>query len=156
MSASAQFASRIAKAAELKPVYLIAGGFELGAYDFAWLVMERFPGQPVGNAKLEQSDVWSLFEVAAEFHAAAVLERPVDTTRCPADPDWRALLARAERQVEAGSMEHPGRWRSALAQVQEALPELLARWAARPIDTWCHRDIHAHNAMRRASHARQR
>lgn len=139
-------------ALDLPTPRVLAGGFELGAYDFAWLVMERFPGQPVGNGKMDRADIWSLFEVTAQFHAAAVLERPVDTARCPADPDWRALLARAERQVEAGSMEHPGRWRSALVQVQEALPELLARWSARPIDTWCHRDIHAHNAMRRASH----
>jgi hypothetical protein len=25
----------------------------------------------------------------------------------------------------------------------------MARWRARPIDTWCHGDLHGHNAMRR-------
>lgn len=128
---------------------VLAGGFELGAYDFAWLVMEKFPGSPLGVHKMEGLDVWAVFETAAEFHAAAILEQPVEPDRCPNDHDWTALIGRALRQIDTGCIEQPARWNKALHRAREALPDLLARWRARPVDTWCHRDVHAHNAMRR-------
>jgi hypothetical protein len=128
---------------------VLAGGFELGAYDFAWLVMERFPGNPVGVHEMSGSDVWELFEVTAEFHAAALLERPLDTAPPPPQDDWQAMLTRAIAKVREGIIEDADRWESALERVSGCLDDLVDRWRARPIDTWCHGDVHPHNAMRR-------
>lgn len=137
--------------ASLPTPRVLAGGFELGAYDFAWLVMERFPGNPLGAQEMTDSDVWGLLEVTAEFHAAAILEQPVDPAHRSKDPDWVGMLDRALRK--ARDLENGDRWQRAIGRVQADLdgPQgLLARWEARPTDTWCHRDVHAHNAMRRA------
>jgi hypothetical protein len=135
--------------ASLPTPRVLAGGFELGTYDFAWLIMERFPGNPVGAHALTEPDIWDLFETTAEFHAAAVLDTPVELTHPGDEPDWIALLDRAERQAEALALEPQARWSAALSRVRDGLPALLDAWKARPIDTWCHRDVHAHNAMRR-------
>ncbi len=129
---------------------VLAGGFELGAYDFAWLVMERFPGNPIGVHEMSGTDVWELFEVTAEFHAAAMLQQGLDTAPDPPRSDWGGMLGRALAKVGEGSIEHSGRWETALRRVERDLDALIARWRARPIDTWCHGDVHAHNAMRRA------
>lgn len=128
---------------------VLAGGFELGSYDFAWLVMERFPGLPLGAQRMDATDVWALFETTAAFHAAAVLERPVDP-ECPVEHDWVSLVERARRTAaEGGLVEGGSAWVRALGRVLPVLPGLLERWESRRADTWCHRDVHAHNAMRR-------
>ena len=138
-------------AANLPTPRVLAGGFDLGAYDFAWLVMERFPGQPLGSHKMDAGDIWSLFETTAEFHAAAVLDRPVDTDHPAPDHDWADLLKRASHELGEGALNtDEDRWIAVLGRTREALPDLLERWRNRPIETWCHRDVHAHNAMRRA------
>lgn len=130
---------------------VLAGGFELGSYDFAWLVMERFPGLPLGAQTMDAGDIWSLFETTARFHAAAVLEQAVDTERPAQAHDWPGLLERAVREMDGAYLTNGlERWPGALARTGEVLEDLVARWNARPIDTWCHRDVHAHNAMRRA------
>lgn len=137
--------------ANLPTPRVLAGGFELGSYDFAWLVMERFPGQPLGAHKMDDADIWALFETTAEFQAVAVLQEPVDTDHPAPDQDWADLLERAIREIDGGYLaEGLEGWPAALARAREALPDLIARWKARPIDTWCHRDVHPHNAMRRA------
>jgi hypothetical protein len=130
---------------------VLAGGFELGSYDFAWLVMERFPGVPLGAHAMDAGDIWSLFETTARFHAAAVLEQAVDSERPARSHDWEGLLERATREMDGAYLaDGLDGWPDALARAREVLPDLAARWNARPIDTWCHRDVHAHNAMRRA------
>src|SRR6185503_4504487 len=37
----------------------------------------------------------------------------------------------------------------AIRAVQKMLPRLLERWQQRPMNTWCHGDLHLGNAMRR-------
>lgn len=127
---------------------VLAGGFELGGYDFAWLVMEKLPGNPIGAHPMEASDLWDLFETTAEFHAAAILERPIDPSKRRPEQDWSALLDRAERQCQAMTTDED-RWTDAIRRTRGCLGTLVSAWEARPIDTWCHRDVHAHNAMRR-------
>lgn len=129
---------------------VLAGGFELGSYDFAWLVMERFPGMPVGAGKMDAGDVWAIFETTAEFHAAAILEEPVHQAKPPSRHDWDALLDRACREIEGAFLpDGLEGWPEALERARDAWPGLTERWHHRPLDTWCHRDVHAHNAMRR-------
>lgn len=129
---------------------VLAGGFELGGYDFAWLVMERLAGPPVASNPTPQS-MWEIFESAAEFHAAAITEQSIVPERAPDPPDWGSLIAKARRVVSENDLEHADRWSSLLTRVEAIEPALRAQWAARDIDTWCHLDLHGRNAMRRAS-----
>lgn len=129
---------------------VLAAGFELGGYDFAWVVIERLKGPPLASNPTRQS-VWEIFESAAEFHAAAITERPIEPERTPETPDWVGLIERSIRVVEDNDLEPMDRWRAVLDRAACAAPELRDRWLDRDIDTWCHLDLHGRNAMRRAT-----
>jgi len=132
---------------------VLAAGFELGGYDLAWIVMERFVNPPIA---MERSDtaLWSMFESAAEFHAAAILEQPIEPKRTPASPDWHELLERGLIAVRENEIEEESAWVEMLHKTQRVLDQLINAWESRSIDTWCHHDLHPHNAMRRKSHDR--
>lgn len=130
---------------------VLAGGYELGGHDFAWLVMEKFKNPPMAS-RLEAGNIWEIFETAAEFQAAAVLEEIVDPKRRAGEPDWAGNLQKAIGEVEAHVMEDGDRWIRAIERVLGDLEVFTGRWAERAIDTWCHHDLHGNNAMRRISH----
>jgi len=46
-------------------------------------------------------------------------------------------------------MAEEQRWNEALKSVQRIIARLVDRWNARPINAWCHGDLHPGNAMRR-------
>lgn len=127
---------------------VLAAGFELGGYDLAWVVMERFASLPIAMERSE-SAFWAMFEAAAKFQAAAVLEMPVEPEKAPPSPDWASLLEQGQAALRSNPIEHQSRWIEQLGRVQGCLGTLMSRWAARSIDTWCHHDLHPHNAMRR-------
>lgn len=127
---------------------VLAAGFELGGYDLAWIVMERFANPPVAMERTESS-MWAMFETAAEFHAAAILEKPVDLTELKPPQDWSGLVEKGLLAVRENEIADQDRWILALELVQGCLDGLVERWITREIDTWCHHDLHAHNAMRR-------
>jgi len=129
---------------------VLAGGYELGDYDFAWIVMEKFKNPPLAQG-LDGRSLWEIFEAAAEFQERAVLEEIVDPSLTPEEPDWDDEIARAIEQVDRHDLAGRDRWIRALERVGGRARELAERWATRPIDTWCHRDLHANNAMRRVS-----
>lgn len=127
---------------------VLAAGFELGGYDLAWVVMERFANHPIA---LERSDsaLWSMFETAAEFHAAAILERAIEPERRPPPPDWAHLLETGRQAVRNNDIPDAQRWEQWLSKAERYLDDLAGTWQQRPIDTWCHHDLHPHNCMRR-------
>ncbi len=127
---------------------VLAAGFELGGYDLAWIVMERFENPPMAMERTESS-MWSLFETAAEFHAAAILEKPIDLTKVKPPEDWAGLVENGLQALRSYEIENDDRWVRALERIQGCLDQLVDRWVSREIDTWCHHDLHAHNAMRR-------
>jgi hypothetical protein len=127
---------------------VFAAGFELGSYDFAWIVMERFAGMPISHTPSGQT-MWEIFETCAEFHAAAITERSIEADHTPPPPDWRALIPRGLKALEDNDLEHSERWVRGLHAVNERLDGLMRLWAAREINTWCHHDLHPGNAMRR-------
>ncbi|MGV6813439.1 MAG: phosphotransferase [Phycisphaerales bacterium] len=129
---------------------VLAAGFELGGYDLAWVVMERFENPPLAMERTESS-MWALFETAAEFQASAILEQSVDLTKLEAPKDWGQLVEDGLRALRDTEIEDADRWVKALERVQGGLDGLVERWVNRPIDSWCHHDLHPHNAMRRAS-----
>lgn len=136
-----------------------ADGWELGAYDVGWVVMEKLPGMPLSVAtsgvsaspeayeRLKQA----MEEVAA---AAAVFYRHAERA-WPIDPhrvqrvDWAQLIEQGRAAVKTSHIPNEARWTDALKKVQKGIGALLARWDARPITTWKHGDLHPGNAMRR-------
>lgn len=127
---------------------VLAAGFELGGYDLAWVVMERFENPPMAMEKTE-SAMWAMFETAAEFHAAAVLEKPVEPSQAKPLQDWAGLIEKGLVALSQNEIENTERWVKALKRVQNSVDTLIERWTHREIDTWCHHDLHPHNAMRR-------
>ncbi len=130
---------------------VLAAGYELGGHDFAWLVMEKFKNPPLASS-IDSTSMWEIFETAAEFQAAAILEEIVDPKKCPNDPDWADQLGKSLKAVESHDMEHALRWNAAIERVLGDLGIFADRWINRSVDTWCHHDLHGRNAMRRISH----
>lgn len=124
-----------------------AAGTELGGYDLAWLVVERFTGPPL-SAAISARSLEDLLTTAAEWYALAERLRPIEGASTPTK-DWSALIDKARRIVPECGIEHDQRWNQALKQTQKLLPKLLAVWNARSINAWCHGDLHPGNAMRR-------
>jgi hypothetical protein len=127
---------------------VLAAGFELGGYDLAWIVMERFSNPPIAMER-SNTALWSMFESAAEFHAAAILERPIEPEHVPTPPSWPDLLEKGQQALRENDIEAKDAWIDALRKTEQVLDQLTQAWASRSIDTWCHHDLHPHNAMRR-------
>lgn len=127
---------------------VIAGGTALGSYDLAWLVLERLRGKTVGK-DLARDCVTALLTANCELHRLAAGLRPIEPSHHPAPPDWGALIERARQGVRDNHIEHEQRWNEGIKRVQKNLGLLVGQWAARPIDTWCHGDLHPGNALYR-------
>jgi len=125
---------------------VLRDGASLGGYDLAWLVVERLPGKPLGK-ELDKSDVFDLLESVARFHQLTGEAEPVHGH--PPARDWMGLVDRSRSAVSAGSVADAPRWTAALKKAHKLVPQLQAQWEARPIDCWCHGDVHPGNAMRR-------
>lgn len=132
-----------------------ASGTSLGGYDLAWLVLERLPG-PVLNHEMKEQAILDLLRTAARWYQLAARVKPVEEAGPPPTPDWDQLLHKAREAVRhtqgrTGTHElaEPQRWNHAIKHVQAILPMLVERWKARPINAWCHGDLHPGNAMRR-------
>lgn len=121
-------------------------GMELGGYDMAWIIMERVPGDPL--AAHRHKDVFELLAAAAaEFYKHAAERWPLDAGKEP--PDWSALLTKARRELKDNHVADASRWIEGVKHVQKLLPRLTSAWSARPINCWCHGDLHPGNLMRR-------
>lgn len=121
-------------------------GMELGGWDLAWLVMERLPGDPLA-AHLSKDVFVDLADAAAAFYkrAGAIWEiRPPRT-----EWDWEGLLHEARESAQINPIPEAARWANLVKETQRALDRLLDTWHARPINSWCHGDLHPGNLMRR-------
>lgn len=125
---------------------VIASGTSLGGFDLAWFIMERLPGRPL-TQHLEPQGINDLLIAACDFHTAAASHAPPDQR--PPSPDWDGTIAKAREIVRAGGIPEAQKWNEAIHRVQKALPSLKARWEARPLNVWCHGDLHPGNALRR-------
>jgi hypothetical protein len=126
---------------------VFAEGRELGGYDLAWLVTEKLEGKALASG-LDAAGVSDLLATLVKFQRAASARRPVDEH--PQRRDWEELVARARENVRAHAIAEDQRWNEALKKVQRVVGVLAQRWESRPINTWCHGDLHPGNAMRRA------
>lgn len=127
---------------------VLAHGDSVGGYDLGWLVLERLPGDPLAAEKHE--DVFTeLTNAAARFQQRAAElfpERPAPREVF----DWPALIEKARQIIHDCDLHERHRWKEAVKATQKALPRLVGKWQSRAITGWCHGDLHAGNAMRRA------
>ncbi|MBL0928312.1 MAG: aminoglycoside phosphotransferase family protein [Phycisphaerales bacterium] len=125
-----------------------AHGMALNGYDMGWIVMERLPGNPLG-AHLHEDVFTHLAAAAAEFYRLMAERRPLAGT-APRRENWTALLERARNAVRANAdMPHQQSWSSHLKDVHKVIHRLENEWESRPINTWCHGDLHPGNLMER-------
>jgi hypothetical protein len=118
---------------------------ELAGYDFAWVLMERFPHGPIARDLTE--DNWRLFaDVAARFYRRAA-DYEVDSE--PRHEDWAALVLRARDHIDLSQADQHRHWKDALRDVRKHIDLLVKRWESRPTASWCHGDLHPANAMLR-------
>lgn len=127
---------------------VFAAGTVIGGYDLAWLVVERLHGTPVSGS-MSRASIESMLRAAADWYARAARLRTIDGSRGLKTEDWEGLLAKAREAIKTHHIAEQQRWNHIVHQVQRALPTLLPRWNARPINTWCHGDLHPGNAMLR-------
>ena len=126
-------------------------GYELGGYDFAWVVMERLPGLPLSGHR--HKEVFEhLARAAAGFYLRAQERWALEPA--PPPPDWESLLEKGREAIRANpQMPHAQRWAGAVKEVQRHLPGLRLAWERRAINTWCHGDLHPGNCMERTDGA---
>lgn len=125
---------------------VIACGESLAGYDLAWVIVERLTGHTLTHRWCKAS-LDDLLKAASQMQARAASAAPIAPP--PPPPDWEKLIARAREVARKSELPEAQHWNEVEKKVQKALPRLAARWAARPIDSWCHGDLHPGNAMRR-------
>jgi aminoglycoside phosphotransferase (APT) family kinase protein len=134
---------------------VLAHGRTLGDHDFAWLVMERLP-TGLSPAQIGAQDVRDMLTSAARLERVARDLHPLSGADAPARVDFEKLMVRSREVIHRGVLvagTEAQHWVNELKAVHRALPMLLQRWQARQVNAWCHGDLHAGNAMRRAGGA---
>ena len=124
---------------------LYASGEMLGGYDMAWLVMERLPHGPLSSA-WDGREFKLLIEAAGRFYLAA---RDIPTHAIHTHRDWDAIHAHARKRVRAQGLAEAQRWSKALKKAHKKYKDWVAVWDDRPMEHWCHGDLHLANAMTR-------
>ncbi len=126
---------------------VLAAGTMLGGYDFAWLVVEKLR-LPLSPTHMDASQVKELLEAAADFQHHALACSPEVDGRSRT-PDWDALLHKGRQACHEDALPESQKWNDVLKKVERVLPVLKAKWERRPINAWCHGDLHAGNLMHR-------
>ncbi|MEL7473364.1 MAG: aminoglycoside phosphotransferase family protein [Planctomycetota bacterium] len=126
---------------------VVAGSRVLGGYDLAWVVVERL-GASLDPAALAKPIVERALDTVARFHAEALRTRPVSGR--PKDYPWEQMIERSRELVRDRllNLDELHRWNEGLKRISKMAPTLIRRWRSRPIDTWCHGDVHPANIMR--------
>lgn len=124
---------------------LFGHGDVLGGYDLVWVVMERLPHGPLGQ-HWNGHEFDLLIEAAGRFYQAAA---SVPVAQPPPEKDWNRVLDLARQNVRRHSLHHEQRWQQALKKCHKKLADWLKVWHDRPVDQWCHGDLHLANAMTR-------
>lgn len=126
---------------------LFAHGVELGAYDIAWVVMERLTHGPLGQA-WNGSEFDLLADAAGRFYRAA---SAVPVAGEPPRRDWEKVLHLSRENLRAHDLANEQRWSTALKRAHKKMREWIAEWDGRACDDWCHGDLHLGNAMSRTA-----
>ena len=122
-----------------------AHGESLNGYDMAWVIMERLPHGPLGPS-WNGNEFDLLIEAVGRFYEAA---HQTNVTEPALEEDWHETLQRAREQAQRLGQPREKRWNKALKQARRKLEDWLQAWRDRPVDQWCHGDLHLANAMTR-------
>jgi hypothetical protein len=127
---------------------VFAHGESVNGYDLAWVVMERLPNGPLGQA-------WGGREFDLTVEAVGrFYERcdPHERKSTAKEPDWPRVLDRARKKVRDHTLHDEQRWKQALRTASRQLDGWLKQWEARDRSCWCHGDLHLGNAMSPHTH----
>lgn len=122
-----------------------AHGESVGAYDIAWVVMERLPHGPLGQA-WKGSEFDLVAQAIGRFYRAA---KGVPLEGRPLTMDWDKVIKLGRENIRQHDVAHEQRWSQAMKKAKRRLDAWLREWDRRPIDGWCHGDLHLANAMSR-------
>ncbi len=123
-------------------------GTELGSFDMAWVVMERMHGEPLKSDPSKHT--FRLCAGAlARFYRCAERCWPLQEHETTAD--WPDLISKARESAKVNAIPDAQRWSNTIHQVQRVLDRLLIKWHTRPVNAWCHGDLHLANLMLRAA-----
>ncbi len=123
-------------------------GTELGSFDMAWIVMERIAGHPLKAEPTKQSFSMCA-DSLAEFYAFANQCWPL--TEHETSTNWTDLVSRARESAKVNAIPDAQRWSNAIHKVQRILDRMLVKWHTRPVNAWCHGDLHLANVMVRST-----
>ena len=141
-----QWLVRLQEARDVAPrVY--AHGESLNGYDLAWVVMERLPHGPLTTA-WQGMEFDLVVDAIGRFYAAAA---SVPLSGEPPRRNWQALYERARQRVTSRALPEAQRWKNALKKAHRKLDGWIDTWESRPINGWCHGDLHLANAMTRTA-----
>ncbi len=119
-------------------------GTELGSFDMAWVVMERMAGDPL-KSDPSKASFQLCAEALANFYRHAEQCWPLREHETSAD--WATLVAKARDSAKLNAIPDAQRWSNTIHRVQRVLDKLLVKWHTRPVNTWCHGDLHLANVM---------
>jgi aminoglycoside phosphotransferase (APT) family kinase protein len=97
---------------------------------------------------MDREGLEGLMMAVVDWYGRARVLRDVRKAEAP-QRDWGAVLHRAREALRSAPISDQQRWVEAVKHVQKALPRLTAVWDSRPINTWCHGDLHPGNVMTR-------
>jgi phosphotransferase family enzyme len=140
-----QWMSALQRFDDVVPTVFASGGV-LGGYDMAWLVMERLAFGPLGSA-WEGREFDLLIESIGRFYQAAG-EFPTHKDHYESR-DWDGIYEHARRSVRDHALPEGQRWGKALKKAHRKYKEWVTVWNDRPMEHWCHGDLHLGNAMTR-------
>ncbi|MEM8758499.1 MAG: aminoglycoside phosphotransferase family protein [Planctomycetota bacterium] len=131
---------------------VLAAGDSLGSVDLGWVVLERLEGEPVSR-DLSAPALRGLVAAAVEFQDRARRVRHEGGGNLPGgidDRDWAGIVELSRGAVRDHSLEHEQAWLDLLAELHRHLDDILREWQGRPVDDWCHGDLHPGNAIHMA------
>jgi len=124
---------------------LFDSGDELGGYDLAWLVLERFEHGPLG-LRWHEDHLPRIAAAAARFHERA---GRIEVDQPPRVEQWDEMISESLASVKLNAVQEPRRWTVALKELAGRIDDLVAEWNARDVKQWLHGDLHLANAMSR-------
>lgn len=128
---------------------VLDAGETLGGYDLGWLVIERLEGSPVAG-DLSEASLTGLIRAAAEFHYRAAEAERAAGERLHGrvdERDWSHILELSREAARDNALPEEHRWIEAIRHTHKRLHDILALWDARPMEDWCHGDLHPGNAL---------
>ncbi|MEM9065552.1 MAG: aminoglycoside phosphotransferase family protein [Planctomycetota bacterium] len=124
---------------------VLASGAELNGYDLGWMIIEAIHGEAMPHDPGDDG-LAAILEAAASFQACAEASEPPGVR--PPSPDYGAAVDRGRSRLADCGIAEPQRWNEALRKVQKKVDHLERLWALRPVNAWCHGDLHPGNAIR--------